>query len=83
MYQVKLSKREEQELHQRIKLERDGRILKRYQSIMMNHQGITNTKIAKSIGVQKNTVTTWVKIYLEEGLEELSILKFTGKGVQN
>ncbi len=79
MYQVKLSKREEQELHQRIKLERDGRILKRYQSIMMNHQGITNTKIAKSIGVQKNTVTTWVKIYLEEGLEELSILKFTGK----
>jgi len=79
MYRVKLTKEDELILHKKIKEERDGRILKRYQCIMMNHQEIQNMNIARILGIQMNTVTIWVKIYLEEGLEKLSNLEFTGK----
>ncbi len=77
MYQAKLSKTEEKSLKSRIKKERDGRILKRYQCIMMSHEGIQNIQIAKVLGVNTNTITGWVKLYLEEGLERLSKFDFS------
>ena len=76
MYRANLSKIEEKSLKSRIKTERDGRILKRYQCVMMSHEGIPNVQIAKVLGVNNNTITGWIKLYLEEGIDRLSEFDF-------
>jgi len=79
MYQAKLTTEEKQNLKKLIKHEKQNRVLKRYQCLLMNSEGIENLSIANFVGVSKDTVTLWIKLYLEKGLEEFGTLHFKGK----
>ena len=43
----------------------------RLQSVYLAHKGRDNKEITDILGVNKNSVTKWIKIYSKKGLDEL------------
>lgn len=79
MYQVKLSKTELKELKQLKQKERDKKIFRRLQAIYLRHQGKSNQEIADIIGVCKETVIDWVRIFEIKRLDGICQLNYEGR----
>lgn len=79
MYQIKLSKTELKELKQLKQKERDKKIFRRLQAIHLRHQGKSNQEIANIIGVCKETVIDWVRIFEIKGLDGICQLNYEGR----
>ena len=79
MYQVKLSKTELKELKRLKHKERDKKIFRRLQAICLRHQGKSNQEIADIIGVCKETVIDWVRIFEIKGLDSICQLNYEGR----
>ena len=79
MYQVKLSKTELKELKQLKQKERDKKIFRRLQAIYLRHQGKSNQEIADIIGVCKETVINWVRIFEIRRLDGICRLNYEGR----
>lgn len=71
MYKIKLSQTELDELNRRKKHQRNTKMYHRLQSVYLAHKGRGNKEIIDILGVNKNSVTKWIKIYLEKGLDGL------------
>ena len=71
MYKIKLSKDEFTKLNKKKKLEKNTKMYHRLQSIYLAHKGRDNKEITDILGVNKNSVTKWIKIYSKKGLDEL------------
>lgn len=71
MYKIKLSQTELKELKRRKKRERNTKMYCRLQSVYLAHKGRDNKEIIEILGVNKNSVTDWIKIYCEKGIDEL------------
>lgn len=78
MRKIQLNKREEKDLGQRLKTERDAKIFKRLQAIKLKNQGIKNFEIAKIIGVRPETITVWFKLFVSGGFNRLTTLNYLG-----
>ncbi len=72
MYKIKLSKSELSKLKSKKKKAKDKKIYLRLQCIYLSHKGKSHKEIAGNLTVNKNSVTEWIKIYIEKGMEELS-----------
>lgn len=79
MYQVKLSKTELKELKRLKQKERDKKIFRRLQAIYLRHQGKSNQEIADIIGVCKETVIDWIRIFETKGLDSICRLNYEGR----
>lgn len=71
MYKIKLSPTELMELNKRKKQEKNTKMYYRLQSVYLAHEGRDNKEIIDILGVNKNSVTNWIKIYSEKGINEL------------
>lgn len=76
---IKLTKEEQKELEKVKKTEKSNKIYRRYLYLEMSNSGMTNLKISKFLGVCKDTLTDWKRIYEEGGLDGLSQLKYEGR----
>ncbi|MFH1191957.1 MAG: helix-turn-helix domain-containing protein [bacterium] len=72
MYKIKLSKSELSKLKSKKKKAKDKKIYLRLQCIYLSHKGKSHKEIVENLGVNKNSVTEWIKIYIEKGMGELS-----------
>lgn len=71
MYTVTLSRAELAALNQRRKQAKHKQIADRLQCIYLAHSGKGNKAITALLAVNKNSVTDWIKLYLDQGLEAL------------
>ncbi|MFH1232855.1 MAG: helix-turn-helix domain-containing protein [Patescibacteria group bacterium] len=72
MYKIKLSNSELSKLKSKKKQEKDKKIYLRLQCIYLSHKGKSHKEIVENLGVNKNSVTEWIKTYIEKGIDELS-----------
>lgn len=79
MYKINISKQELEELKKLKKQEKNKRVYRRLQCIHLAAKGKENKEIADIIGVCVDTVTDWIKIYLDEGIVGICKLDFTGR----
>lgn len=71
MYKIKLSQAELAKLNKKKKQEKNTKMYHRLQSVYLAHKGRDNKEIVDILGVNKNSVTKWIKIYCEKGINEL------------
>lgn len=71
MYEIKLSKTELAHIHTMKKRAKDKRIFRRLQALTLKAKGRPHQEIADTAGVSVDTVTDWLRIYLDKGLDEL------------
>ncbi len=80
-YLVKLSHQDANELKRLIRETGSSKVLKRYQCIHFKQQGIKNKNIAVLLCVNIDTVTDWLKVFLEKGLKSLREFDYEGRRV--
>lgn len=80
-YQVNLSKREESTLKELLKNTERSKTLKRYQCIHFKQQGLSNAQIAELLYVNIDTVTDWIKIFLEKRFNGFGEFDYDGRRV--
>jgi transposase len=59
------------EINKLLKKQKDAKIYKRLVALKMKHRGITNQNISIILDVHIDTITDWVKIYINMGLNGL------------
>lgn len=69
MYTITLSRAELAALNQRRKQTKNKQIADRLQCIYLAHSGKGNKAITELLTVNKNSVTDWIKLYLDQGLD--------------
>jgi len=79
MYKVKLTRAELTKLEKAKKGEKNKRIFRRLQCLYLSHQGREYKEIADITGVCVDTVTDWLKLYLDQGIAGLCQLDFKDK----
>lgn len=65
-----------EEVLNRQRIEKRAKVLRRLNAIIMRSKNHSNKEIAHILGVNENTITYWVKIYLREGIKGLCDLKY-------
>lgn len=71
MYQINLSPKEITQIQGLKKQARSKRIFRRLQSLLLKAKGRSHQEIADTTGVSVDTVTDWLKRYLDHGLDAL------------
>lgn len=71
MYTIHLSRTELARLNQRRKQAKTKAISDRLHCIYLAHSGKGNQAITELLAVNKNSVTDWIKLYLDQGLDAL------------
>ena len=78
-YSIDLSLGEVSDLKRLRRIEKDGKILRRYQCIWMAHEGFPKKEIATTLGINIDTVTDWIKLFNKDRLGGLSRLHYDGR----
>lgn len=78
-YLIKLSKRDTVELKRLLRETESSKVIKRYQCIHFKQQGIKNKDIAVLLCINIDTVTDWLKVFLEKGLKGLGEFDYEGR----
>ena len=79
MYQIKLNADELRKIKQLRDKEKSIRVQRRLQAIELANKGQSHREIAAIVNVCADTVTNWIKLYEDGGLDEFCKLQFTGK----
>lgn len=79
MYKIELTNLERTALQDKIVQSTNPWLTKRYQTILMRADGLSNTQIVAYVCKDENTITNWVKLYKEGGIEKLSTLNLEGR----
>ncbi len=80
MYHLYLMGGEEEEFKERLRSERDVKKWRRLQAVYLRGQRKSTQMIAENLGVNRDTITLWVKLYRSGGLEGLTNLKYEHQG---
>lgn len=80
-YTVTLSKADLSKLKILLRETESSKILKRYQCIHFKKQGLKNKDIAMLLCVNIDTVTDWLRTFLERGLKGLGELEYEGRRI--
>lgn len=78
-YRVDLTTSEILELKTLRRVEKDGKILRRYQCIWFAHEKFPKKEIASLLSVNIDTVTDWIKLFNKNRLEGLRKLQYEGR----
>lgn len=78
-YTIDLTPAEIAELKTLRRVEKDGKILRRYQCIWFAHEKFPKKEIASLLAVNIDTVTDWIKLFNKEGLKGLCELRYDGR----
>ena len=78
-YTVDLTPSEIAELKTLRRVEKDGKILRRYQCIWFAHEKFPKKEIASLLAVNIDTVTDWIKLFNKIGLKGLRELQYDGR----
>ena len=78
-YRLKLKKAEQLKLEGLLINERDTKIWRRLKCIELKNEGHPCQEIAKLLDVTLDTITNWVRQYLDEGLKGLCELKYADR----
>jgi transposase len=78
-YRVDLTTSEILELKNLRRVEKDGKILRRYQCIWFAHEKFPKKEIASLLSVNIDTVTDWIKLFNKNRLEGLRKLQYGGR----
>jgi transposase len=78
-YSIDLSANEIAELKKLRRIEKEGKILRRYQCIWMAHEKFPKKEIASTLGVNIDTVTDWIKLFNKVRLAGLCKLHYEGR----
>jgi transposase len=78
-YQVVLPPKDQSIIKEKKRKEKDVKLLRRYQCLWMLHEQYPKKEVAKILSVNIDTVTDWIKLYNNEGLSGLGILKYEGR----
>ena len=71
MYDINFSKTKLKAIKRKKKEVKDKRILRRLYCLELKAKGMPHKEIADSIGVSQDTITIWVKRYIQKGLNGL------------
>lgn len=77
--EIKLAKKQKKLLMLAEKQVPNPQVLKRIQCILLKDKGWTHRAVAEHLNKGFSTVSDWIKIYKEEGLEQLVSWKYAGK----
>lgn len=80
-YKIKLSNKDAVELKRLLRETESSKALKRYQCIHFKEQGFKNMDIAMLLCVHIDTITDWLKVFLEKGLKGLREFDYEGRRV--
>jgi transposase len=78
-YSVSLTSTEVLELKRLRRMEKNGKLLRRYQCIWMTHENFPKKEIASTLGVNIDTVTDWIKLFNKSRLGGLRKLHYEGR----
>ena len=78
-YLIKLSHHDAIKLKRLLRETESSKVLKRYQCIHFKQQRIKNKDIALLLCVNIDTVTDWLKVFLEKGLMGLKEFDYDGR----
>ena len=78
-YIIDLTSSEIAELKTLRRVEKDGKILRRYQCIWFAHEKFPKKEIASLLAVNIDTVTDWIKLFNRNGLKGLRELQYEGR----
>jgi transposase len=78
-YSIDLTAKEIVELKRLRRVEKDGKILRRYQCMWFAHEKFPKKEIASMLSVNIDTVTDWIKLFNKNGLDSLSKLHYKGR----
>ena len=78
-YTIDLTPSEIAELKTLRRVEKDGKILRRYQCIWFAHEKFPKKEIASLLAVNIDTVTDWIKLFNKNGLKGLRELQYEGR----
>jgi transposase len=78
-YTIDLTANEILELKKLRRVEKDGKILRRYQCIWLAHEKLPKKEIASILAVNIDTVTDWIKIFNKSRLIGLPKLHYEGR----
>jgi transposase len=75
---VNLGLDEREELERRYKRTQARRVSERIQAILLLDDGHTRDQVARIVQVNPKTITRWVQIYAQMGIDALCTLHYTG-----
>lgn len=78
-YSIDLSKEEITILKKLRRVEKDGKLLRRYQCIWLSHEKFPKKEIASMLSVNIDTVTDWIKLFNKNRFEGLSKFHYEGR----
>lgn len=78
-YSIDLTGEELVALKKLRRVEKDGKILRRYQCIWLSHEKFPKKEIASMLAVNIDTVTDWIKLFNNNRLDGLSKLHYQGR----
>ena len=78
-YSVDLTKEEITVLKKLRRVEKDGKLLRRYQCIWLAHEKYPKKEIANMLSVNIDTVTDWIKLFNNNRFDGLSTLHYEGR----
>lgn len=78
-YQVVLTAAELAIIKEKKRREKDAKLLRRYQCLSLLHDQYPKKEVARILNVNIDTVTDWVKLYINEGLPSVGLLKYQGR----
>lgn len=71
MYKISLLESEKSLIERKLKKSSNAWLNKRYQVVLMRNNHLSSLEIASYVGMNINTITNWVKLYLSGGLTQL------------
>jgi transposase len=81
-YSIDLTREEIAELKKLRRIEKDGKILRRYQCIWLAHEKFPKKEIASMLAVNIDTVTDWIKLFNKNRLNGLPKFHYEADGLQ-
>lgn len=78
MIKITLSPQDQQQLKFYLRTYRDYRIWRRLQAIKLRSQGNNSQKIASILGIRRETISFWVKLFKTQGFDPLLKLNYRG-----
>ncbi|MBK7883350.1 MAG: helix-turn-helix domain-containing protein [Chitinophagaceae bacterium] len=78
-YTVNLTSAEELELKRLRRVEKNGKLLRRYQCLWMAHENFPKKEIATTLGINIDTITDWIKLFNKSRLGGLGKLHYEGR----
>lgn len=78
-YKINLTNEQMKELEDKLSSEKRVKIYKRLQCIKLKNENYKNIELAGIFSVTPDTITDWLKIFLEKGFEGLTTLNYDGR----